>query len=66
MRTRLLLAVWARPRECAVDLANLEKTIVRRLQPPINLTHVAHHWKQPIKGKRKFHGADEARQSAAG
>jgi hypothetical protein len=41
----------------------LEKTIVRRRQPPINLTHVSHHWKKPIKAKCKVI-ADEARVSA--
>jgi hypothetical protein len=64
MRSRLLLAVWPRARECPFDLETLEKTIVRRLQPPINLTHVTHQWKKPLKAKRKVM-ANEARAFAA-
>jgi hypothetical protein len=60
MRSRLLLAVWPRPNECPLELEPLERAIVRRLQPPINLTHVSHEWKREIKGKRKVM-ADEAR-----
>jgi hypothetical protein len=64
MRDRLRLTVWPLADECPYDLETLEKHVVRVLQPPINLTHVSHEWKKPIKLKRKVM-ADEARAWAA-
>jgi hypothetical protein len=63
--SRLLLAVWPRPDAFPFKLVDLERAIIKLLQPPLNLTHVSHHWKDEIKRKRKVL-ADEAGRAAHG
>jgi hypothetical protein len=65
MTSQLLLAVWPRPDSCPFKLVDLERAIIKLLQPPLNLTNVSHHWKEEIKRKRKVL-ADEARRAANG
>jgi hypothetical protein len=65
MRSQLLLADWPRPDSCPFKLVDLERAIIKLLQPPLNLTNVSHHWKEEIKPKRRVL-ADEARRAADG
>jgi hypothetical protein len=51
MQERLSLAVWAGPP--AVDLATIERSIMRGLRPPLNLTGVDQPWRKQVKRARK-------------
>jgi hypothetical protein len=51
MQERLSLAVWACPP--ALGLATVERSIMRALRPPLNLTGVDQPWKKEVKKARK-------------
>ena len=60
MEKRLLLATWAKPRDCAFALGEIEGELLRELLPPLNLQGVVTPWTAQVKEARAFM-ADEAR-----
>jgi hypothetical protein len=65
MREHLTLTTWAKPADCEVGLATIERVVLARLQPPLNLQHVLTPWTAALKAARKVM-AGEARVAAAG
>lgn len=63
MRERLELAVWPKPAECELALAQIEREILIQLLPPLNLKDVRTPWSVQVKAARAAM-ADEARQWA--
>lgn len=63
MRTRLTLAVW--PNDGALELAVVERVVLREWQPPLNLKDVETPWSAMVREARRVM-ADEARAYAAG
>ncbi|MQA92620.1 MAG: hypothetical protein GEU90_20755 [Gemmatimonas sp.] len=60
MKEHLRLAAWPKPRECEVPLIDIEREVLARLEPPLNLKDVITPWAAMIKAARKSL-ADEAR-----
>lgn len=60
MKQHLRLAVWPKPRDCDAPLIDIERHVLQRLQPPLNLKDVVTPWTPMIKVARKVL-ADEAR-----
>lgn len=58
MHANLTLAVW--PADGATPLVDVEREVLRTLNPPLNLTHATHRWSRVIKQRRKTL-ADQAR-----
>ena len=58
MHANLRLAVW--PADGPTPLVEVERKVLRTLNPPLNLTHVTHRWTRVIKQRRKVL-ADQAR-----
>lgn len=50
MKDRLQLALW--PSDGSELLKDVEEKVLRRLDPPLNLTHVNHRWKARIMHER--------------
>lgn len=63
MHERLELAVWPRPAECELALAQIEREILAQLLPPLNLKDVRTQWTSQVKAARAAM-ADEARHWA--
>jgi hypothetical protein len=63
MRRRLRLAIWARPEGCDAELASIERSLLARLEPPLNLQHVTTPWTAQVKAARRAM-AGEARTGA--
>lgn len=60
MKEHLRLAVWPRPSGLDVPLVDVERAVLARFQPPLNLKDVDTPWAPMIKAARKAL-ADEAR-----
>jgi hypothetical protein len=60
MKEHLRLAVWPKPTSLDVTLIDIERAVLVRLQPPLNLKDVVTPWAPMIKEARKAL-ADEAR-----
>lgn len=60
MRTNLLATYWEMP-NVAVPLAQVEKAVLTRLQPPLNIVHVQHRWKVLVRHARAVMAADCSR-----
>ena len=60
MEKRLLLATWAKPRDCAAALKEIEGELLRELLPPLNLQGVFTPWTAQVRAARAVM-ADEAR-----
>lgn len=60
MKEHLRLAVWPKPSSLVVPLVDIERAVLSRLQPPLNLKDVDTPWAPMIKAARKAL-ADEAR-----
>jgi hypothetical protein len=65
MRGRLTLATWAKPDDCDVTLAAIERALLAPLEPPLNLQHVTTPWTAQVKAARKVMAA-EARAGGGG
>jgi hypothetical protein len=65
MRRRLRLAIWARPDGCDAELASIERSLLARLEPPLNLQHVRTPWTAHAKAARMVM-ADDAGGPAEG
>jgi GIY-YIG catalytic domain-containing protein len=63
MRRRLRLAIWAKPEGCDAELASIERSLLARLEPPLNLQHVTTPWTAQVKAARRAM-AGEARTGA--
>lgn len=60
MKEHLRLAVWPKPSSLGVPVVDIERAVLSRLQPPLNLKDVVTPWGPMIKAARKTL-ADEAR-----
>jgi hypothetical protein len=60
MKESLRLAVWLKPDALDMELVDIERAVLARLQPPLNLKDVLTPWTRNIKEARKLL-ADEAR-----
>jgi hypothetical protein len=49
----LALAVWAKPSDCEHPLSTIEKQLLFKLQPPLNLKDVVTPWTAQLKAARK-------------
>jgi hypothetical protein len=65
MHDRLRLATWPRPEGCDTALAAIERALLARLEPPLNLQHVTTPWTAQVKAARNVM-ADDAREAAGG
>jgi hypothetical protein len=63
MRKHLTLAIWAKPESCDAELASIERALLARLEPPLNLQHVTTPWTGQVKAARRVM-AGEARGDA--
>lgn len=57
MRQNLLATYWEMP-SVAIALKDVEKSVLARLQPPLNIQHVEHEWKTLVKQSRAVMAAD--------
>jgi hypothetical protein len=64
MRRRLSLAVWPKPPECR-SLVTIERAVLERRRPPLNLQDVRTEWRAHVSGARSVM-ANDARQWARG
>jgi hypothetical protein len=65
MRERLTLATCPTPATCEVPLSKIERAVLKRLEPPLNLQHVKTPWTIHVKAERKVM-ANQARAAGGG
>lgn len=58
MMRRLHLAVWPRPPDIGCPLGEIEKALLRQLQPPLNLQDLATPWTARVKAARVVMAAE--------
>ncbi len=65
MRENLVASYWVKV-SGDVGLVEVERAVLRQLQPPLNLTEVQHQWRKPVKAARAVMAADCARSDRVG
>ncbi|MHA7652215.1 GIY-YIG nuclease family protein [Mycobacterium sp. ML4] len=57
MRENLTASYWEMP-AVVIPLGDVEKVVLARLQPPLNIQHAQHEWKSVVKQARAVMAAD--------